>query len=80
MITLAVGFVLINVRPGVERDVYDNLVQIEEIEELQPLFGEYDLIAKVIVDDFDELSDVVFNKIRTLDGVTETKTLTGARF
>lgn len=77
---MAVGFVLINVRPGVERDVYDNLVQIEEIEELQPLFGEYDLIAKVIVDDFDELSDVVFNKIRTLDGVTETKTLTGARF
>ncbi|HIH43660.1 MAG TPA: Lrp/AsnC family transcriptional regulator [Candidatus Methanoperedenaceae archaeon] len=77
---MAVGFVLINVSPGTERNVYDKLVKCSEIQELYPLFGEYDLIAKVVVKDYDELSDIVFHKIRTLKGVTETKTLTGAKF
>lgn len=77
---MAVGFVLINVTPGTERDVFDRLVKEDAITEIHPLFGEYDLIAKVTVHDFDQLSDIVFNTIRKINGVTETKTLTGARF
>lgn len=77
---MAVGFVLINVTPGREREVFDKLAREKNIQEIHPLFGEYDLIAKVTVNDFDQLSDVVFNKIRKINGVTETKTLTGARF
>ena len=77
---MALGFVLIKVFPGKEREVYDKLAGLKEIEELYPLFGEYDLIAKVVVRSFEELSDVVVNKIRSIDGVVETKTLTGAKF
>jgi DNA-binding Lrp family transcriptional regulator len=77
---MALGFVLIKVSPGKERKVYDTLAALEEVEELYPLFGEYDLIAKVVVRSFEELSDVVVNKIRATDGVIETKTLTGAKF
>ncbi|WP_290596421.1 MULTISPECIES: Lrp/AsnC ligand binding domain-containing protein [unclassified Archaeoglobus] len=77
---MALGFVLIKVSPGKERRVYDTLAGLEEVEELYPLFGEYDLIAKIVVRDFEELSDVVVNKIRSIDGVVETKTLTGAKF
>ncbi|AAB89844.1 MULTISPECIES: Lrp/AsnC ligand binding domain-containing protein [Archaeoglobus] len=77
---MALGFVLIKVSPGKERKVYDALAALDEVEELYPLFGEYDLIAKVVVRSFEELSDVVVNKIRSIDGVIETKTLTGARF
>jgi DNA-binding Lrp family transcriptional regulator len=80
MISMAVGFVLINVKPGNEREVFDRLVKEENISEIHPLFGEYDLIAKVIVHDFDQLGDIIFNKIRKIEGVTETKTLTGAKF
>ncbi len=77
---MALGFVLIKVAPGKEREVYDKLAGFEEIEELYPLFGEYDLIAKVVVKDFEHLSKVVVEKIRPIDGVIETKTLTGAKF
>ncbi|HDN59732.1 Lrp/AsnC ligand binding domain-containing protein [Archaeoglobus sp.] len=77
---MALGFVLIKVSPGKERKVYDTIASFEEVEELYPLFGEYDLIAKIVVRDFEELSDVVVNKIRSIDGVVETKTLTGAKF
>jgi len=77
---MAIGFVLIKVAPGKEKEIYDKLASFEEIEELYPLFGEYDLIAKVVVKDFEHLSEVVVKKIRPIDGVIETKTLTGAKF
>lgn len=77
---MAVGFILIKVSMKHEREVYDILNSIDEVEELFPLFGEYDLIAKIVVSDFEELSEVVVKKIRSVEGVIETKTLTGAKF
>ncbi len=77
---MAVGFVLINVAPGVEKKVFDNMIKWEEIQELYPLFGDYDLIAKIEAPDYETLSDIVVHKIRAIKGVTETKTLTGAKF
>lgn len=77
---MALGFVLIKIAPGKEKRVYERIASLKEVEELYPLFGEYDLIAKVVVKDFEELSEVVVNKIRSIEGVVETKTLTGAKF
>ncbi len=77
---MAVGFVLIRVSPGTERKVYDTIIKLDDVQELQPLFGEYDLIAKIQASDYDALSDIVVNKIRSIKGVIETKTLTGAKF
>jgi DNA-binding Lrp family transcriptional regulator len=77
---MTIGFVLINVSPGTEKKVFDTMIKWDEIQELYPLFGDYDLIAKVQTNDYEGLSDVVVNKIRVLKGVTETKTLTGAKF
>lgn len=77
---MSVGFVLINVIPGREKEVFDLLIKDRDVQEVHPLFGEYDLIVKVTVNNIDELSDIVFNRIRKIKGVTETKTLTGARF
>ncbi len=77
---MALGFVLIKVSPKREKEVYETLSSIDEVEELYPLFGEYDLITKLVVTDFEQLSDVIVNKIRSIQGVIETKTLTGAKF
>ncbi|MCK4332354.1 MAG: Lrp/AsnC ligand binding domain-containing protein, partial [Thermoplasmatales archaeon] len=63
-----------------EHDVYNKLSKVPEIIELHPLFGEYDLIAKIEADDFENLGVVVVNKIRSIDGVIDTKTLTGTKF
>ena len=53
---------------------------MSEIVELHPLFGEYDLIAKVEAKDFNSLGQIVVDKIRSIPGVVETKTLTGIKF
>ena len=60
--------------------MYNELSKIKEIVELHPLFGEYDLIAKIEAKDLDELGKIVVEKIRAIDGVADTKTLTGTKF
>jgi DNA-binding Lrp family transcriptional regulator len=77
---MAIGFVLILVAPGSEKKVFDTMIKWDELQELHPLFGDYDLIAKIQASDYEALSDIVVNKIRSIKGVTETKTLTGAKF
>jgi len=77
---MAIGFVLINVVPAHEHEIYNKLSKIPQIIELHPLFGEYDLIAKIEADDFEELGTIIVNKIRSITGVLDTKTLTGLTF
>ena len=77
---MAIGFILINVAPAHEHEVYNKLSKIPQIVELHPLFGEYDLIAKIDANDFEELGTIVVNKIRSIKGVLDTKTLTGLTF
>ena len=78
--SVAVGFVLISTAPAKEHEVYTELLRVKEIVELHPLFGEYDLIAKVEAADFNALGQVVVDKIRSVAGVIDTKTLTGIKF
>jgi len=70
---MAIGFVLINVAPAHEHEVYNKLSKIPQIVELHPLFGEYDLIAKIDAADFEELGTIIVNKIRAITGVLDTK-------
>jgi DNA-binding Lrp family transcriptional regulator len=77
---MAIGFILINVAPAHENEVYNKLSKIPQIVELHPLFGEYDLIAKIDANDFEELGTIIVNKIRSITGVLDTKTLTGLTF
>jgi DNA-binding Lrp family transcriptional regulator len=77
---MATGFVLINTAPTKEHEVYSELLKIKEIVELNQLFGEYDLIAKIEAEDFDTLGRLVVDKIRGVKGVIDTKTLTGIKF
>ena len=48
--------------------------------EVTPLFGEYDLIVKVEAKDVDTIGNLVVDKIRTIPGVRDTKTLTSIEF
>ena len=77
---MAIGFVLITAAPTHEHEVYNKLSKVSEIIELHALFGEYDLIVKIDADDFESLGDIVVNKIKTIEGITDTKTLTGTKF
>jgi DNA-binding Lrp family transcriptional regulator len=77
---MAISFVLISAAPAKEHDVYNKLSKVPEIIELHPLFGEYDLIAKIQAENFEDIGDIVLNKIRTINGIIDTKTLAGTKF
>jgi len=77
---MAIGYVLISTAPAKEHEVYNKLKELPDIIELHPLFGEYDLIAKIETEDFNELGRIVVDGIRCIEGVIDTKTLTGIKF
>jgi len=62
-----------------EKKVHAALQKIREIKELHPLFGEYDLIAKVEAKNYDALGVIIIEKIRSIPGVVDTKTLVGIK-
>ncbi len=77
---MAIGYVLINTGPAKEHEVYNQLLNVEEIVEQYSLYGEFDIIAKIEAEDFDGLGRIVVDKVRTICGVVSTKTLTGTKF
>ncbi len=79
MVTMAVGFVLIKCEAQKELQVYETLKKVECISELRPLFGEFDLLAKIDTGDFYKLGQVVVRNIRTVDGVIDTQTHPGIK-
>ncbi|MBS3782115.1 MAG: Lrp/AsnC ligand binding domain-containing protein [Candidatus Thermoplasmatota archaeon] len=77
---MAIGFVLIKTAPAAEREVYDKVKDMENVMEVHSLFGEYDLIIKLQAQDFNSLGQTVVDSIRSIEGVEDTKTLTGIEF
>lgn len=77
---MSLAYVLIKTEVKKEQDVYDALVNLEEITGLYKLFGEYDLIAKVEARDFGKISDAIVDKIRKIQGVSDTHTLAAMLF
>jgi DNA-binding Lrp family transcriptional regulator len=71
-------FLLINTLPRHEKQVYTQLSNLNEISEVYPLLGKPDLLAKVQMKDYHDLSLFVLNRLRTIEGVKNTQTLTGA--
>jgi DNA-binding Lrp family transcriptional regulator len=74
---VVIGFVLIHVSPAHEYEVFNKLAKLPEVIDLHPLFGEYDLIAKIEAEDYENIGEIIIHKIKTIEGITDTKTLTG---
>ena len=69
------ALILLKTEPGRERDVYSSLTDISEVVETHALYGEYDLLALVECDSSRELTSLLMQKMRQIDGVKETETL-----
>jgi DNA-binding Lrp family transcriptional regulator len=77
---MEIGFVLIHVSTLRESEVFNKLLKIPEVIEAYPLFGDYDIITKIEAKDYDTIGEIVVNKIRKIDGITFTSTLTRLKF
>lgn len=72
---MPVAFILMKTEPAHIDDVVKALVDMEIVSEMHSLAGDYDLIVKVMVDDFDDLARLVVDRIQRLRHLRETKTL-----
>jgi uncharacterized protein with GYD domain len=75
---MAVGYVLINVKPGTEQHAYEEIQTLPHVTDTTVLFGDHDLIVKLEAPDLATIAKAVVQHIRSVKGVVNTKTLAGA--
>ena len=68
-----------HISPMHEYEIFNKLSKLHEVIEVHPLFGEYDLIAKIEAEDYESIGEIIINKIKTIEGIIDTTTLTGMR-
>jgi DNA-binding Lrp family transcriptional regulator len=73
------SFVLIRTKPGKESEVCDEFTKMPEIKECFHLSSEYDMITKIDAEDFEEMGQIIMEKVRFLQNVIDTKTLLGLK-
>ncbi len=69
------AFVLFKTEPTHERDVYMALSDHEGVAEVHALYGEFDLLVRISSPNSKELSQMLMQTFRRIDGVKETQTL-----
>ncbi len=74
---MVIGVTMVIVQPGQERAAYNELVNIEGIKDVYHVFGEYDFVVIMDVDDLGILNRIV-DMIRESETVTATQTIVGA--
>ena len=68
------AYVLIIAKSGFEKQVLEKLRKLKEIKEAKIVYGEYDIIAKIQVNDVSDLNDFLIDKVRNLE-IEKTSTL-----
>jgi len=70
------AFMGINIEPGFGDEVTEGLLKIDEVLEIHEMHGRFDLILKIRAKDFDQMREIVVNKIRKLPRILETELMT----
>ncbi|MDP7002737.1 MAG: Lrp/AsnC ligand binding domain-containing protein [Candidatus Thalassarchaeaceae archaeon] len=75
---MAVGFVLITTEPGAEVSVREAVSKFDSVVGQWIVFGGHDLFVKVQAEDDAELTRCIVQEIRSVPGISDTRTLIGA--
>ncbi len=67
--------VLINVQRNQINETAQSLLEIEGVAEVYSVTGEYDLVALLRLHQYEDLAEVVTNRMVQLPGITKTNTL-----
>ena len=77
MATLA--YILVTLKSGAERDVCERVSSFEDVIQVDELYGEYDAIVKVRVEDLSQLDKFLTDKLRALPDIFLTTTMIVAK-
>jgi DNA-binding Lrp family transcriptional regulator len=71
---MALCYVLLNIEPGSEERVLNEVRKVPNVKDCHRVYGVYDMVAKVEAASMDSLKEIVTWKVRRLDGVRSTLT------
>lgn len=74
-VTAVQAYILFKVNSGMEKEVSKQLAELDEVQEASITYGEYDVIAKVNVNDLHLLEDFLADKVRSVRSVLLTSTM-----
>ena len=74
------AYILVKVHVGSERDIFNKLKKMNEVEDVNELYGEWDIIAKVKVNKLEDLDSLISDKIRAVKEIKETSTIIVAEY
>ena len=77
---MSVAYVLLKVSPGYERNIVKELKDLPEIEDINELYGEWDIITKASVERIEDLDALLSEKMRKIEGITLTSTMIVAEY
>ena len=69
------AYVLFKVSSGTEREVAQKLIEFDEVMQADIIFGEYDVVAKILAKDLEALEDFVSDHVRNVSNVLVTSTM-----
>ena len=68
-------FLMLKVEPGALAEVADRIAELESFSEAYSISGAYDLLVKLYVENFDDLSHLVTEQVQKIPRVRETFTI-----
>lgn len=71
---MSVAYVLIKVKPGTARNVYNKLDRLSSIQQVDAVTGPYDIIAIVQGSDLNAIGNIVMDKVLTIEGISNSMT------
>ena len=72
---MVTAFVMIVSKPGEEKDLAEDLRKLPEVKEVWEVYGEYDLVARILTDSLQLLDSFVRQQIRRIPSVRLTTTM-----
>jgi DNA-binding Lrp family transcriptional regulator len=72
---MPMAYVLINTEPKHMENVVSTLEKLDSVVEIFPVYGVYDVVAKIQAETMEKLKDIVTWKVRSLDEVRSTITM-----
>jgi len=76
---MVTAYILINTKPGKESEILDRIKQLcRGILESSVVYGEYDIVLKVSVENIEDLRNLVIDNLRKIEGIERTTTLISA--
>ena len=76
---MEIAYILIVSEIGSEQHVIKNLLRIDEIKDVNRVWGAYDVVVKIIGPTSDAVKEIIKEKIRVIDGIKTTVSLMVSR-